>query len=376
MRAQHIRLFAYVAVYGIAVVASFGTAGCESSTSVPDRAPVSIFSPYPWPVAPPADLGFDTVRTDSALASVLANTHILSFLVVRHDTLALEYYRPGLSKHNDFDIRSATKSVVSLLVGIAIEDGIFDSLDTAVLDLLPEYRSSALDPRVNLLTVRHLLSMRAGFDYVDGGKNSDVVGASPDWIAAFLGLPLLSDPGSQFHYSSLQAHILSAILARASGKSTRDYAADRLFTPMQVTIRQWDVDPKKIHNGGTGLWLTARDMARIGQVVLRKGRIGGAQIVAVEWLDSLAVARNVQDGTWSPIGNVNYGYLWWLPRDRGSGVVLAAGYGGQFIFVDPSRDLIIVTTADPSIDGTAATDQENDILRIIVSHILPAVTGS
>ncbi len=236
---------------------------------------MSVLPPYPWPVGDPSGLGFDTLRTDSAVASVSAHPNILSFLVIRHDTLALEYYRPGLSKYNDFDLRSATKSIVSLLFGITMADGSVDRLDSAFLDLVPEYRSSSLDPRVNLLTMRHLLTMRAGFDYVDGGKNSNVVGASSDWIAAFLHLPLLSDPGTQFHYSSLQAHLVSATIARASGTSTRSYAAERLFAPMQVTVRNWDTDPNGIHNGGTGLWLTARDMARVGQLVLRKGEIGG-----------------------------------------------------------------------------------------------------
>jgi CubicO group peptidase (beta-lactamase class C family) len=116
-------------------------------------------------------------------------------------------------------------------------------------------------------------------------------------------------------------------------------------------------------------------MARIGQLVLRRGRAEDVQVIAADWIDSLAVPRNAQDGTWPPIGKVNYGFLWWLPRDLGGGMALAAGYGGQFIFVDPSRDLIIVTTAEPPFDGAIATEQENFILRNIIDFILPAVGG-
>jgi CubicO group peptidase (beta-lactamase class C family) len=121
--------------------------------------------------------------------------------------------------------------------------------------------------------------------------------------------------------------------------------------------------------------MTPRDMARIGQILLRRGRVDGRQIVSSGWLDSLAVRRNAQNMSWSALGGVNYGYLWWLPQEIGNGTVLAAGYGGQFVLVDPSRDLIIVTTAVPPIDGLAASEQENFILTTIVERVLPAVVA-
>ena len=151
--------------------------------------------------------------------------------------------------------------MVSLLVGISLAEGVLDSLDERYLDALPLYRSDKLDVRVNDLSIRHLLTMRAGFDYIDGGTNSDVLAGSADWIAAFLRIPSLSAPGEA--------------IAHRSATSTAAFAAEHLLEPLQVTARAWDIDPKGVSNGGTGLCMTPRDMARLGQVVLRRCHVGG-----------------------------------------------------------------------------------------------------
>ncbi len=296
-----------------------------------------------------------------------------AFLVVRRDTLVFEYYGPGRTRLREDDLRSATKSVVSLLVGCSLADGFLDSVEARWLDEVPAYRASDLDPRMSSITLRHLLTMRAGFDYQDGGRNADVVGRSDDWVAAMLRLPLLFDPGTAFAYASPQAHFLSVAIANRSGRSVLAYAAARLFEPLQITARAWDRDPKGYANGGTGLWLTPRDFARIGQLVMHHGRIDGRQIVPSEWIDSSRVPRNTADFSWTGVGAVNYGYLWWLPRDVGAEAMLAAGYGGQFMLVDPARELIVVSTAEPPFDALSASSQENALLDIIGKRILPAV---
>ena len=346
---------------------------CEPPAAAPGGPVAEVHPPYPWPEGLPDRLSIDGQALDTVRTTLQGLPWVHAFLIVRRDTLVFEYYGPGRSFLREDDLRSATKSVVSLLVGCALADGILDSLGARWLDEVPAYRASDLDPRMNDITVRHLLTMRAGFDYEDGGRNADVVGRSADWVSAVLRLPLIFDPGTAFAYASLQAHFLAVAIGVRQGHSGMTYAATRLFEPFKITARAWDRDPKGYINGGTGLWLTPRDIARIGQLVMHQGRVDGRQIVPSEWIDSSRVPRNSVDIRWAGLGAVNYGYLWWLPREVDAEAMLAAGYGGQFMLVDPARGLIVVSTAEPPFDALSASSQENALLDIIAKCILPAV---
>ncbi len=314
----------------------------------------------------------DPTRVDSALQEAATKPYLFSILVARHDSLVVEYYKPTLSFHNDYQIRSATKSVISVLIGIALDEGLIPGVDTPFLDIMPEYRREGQDPRKDSINLRHLLSMRAGIDFEDGGRNSDVVAASDDWISTWMGLPFLTFPGDSFAYSSLQSHLLSAVIAKTSGMPTADFARERLFAPLQITARYWDRDPQGLHIGGSGITLTARDMLRFGQMVLRNGTLDGVSVVSGAWVDSSFAPRNSRTGRWSGLTQVNYGYQWWMNTEPDRQIWFAAGYGGQFIIVDRSRDMVVVATAETNVDLNQSSVQMDAILELLVRSILPA----
>ena len=218
----------------IAAITALGGLRCQTTGPEDPERVEFVFPPYEWPIGSVSSAGLDSVLIDSALTEVKSRPYVLSFLLVRRDSLVVEYYRPGLSKFNDYDIRSATKSFVSALVGIAHEDGALPNLDQPFLDLFPEYRVTGQDSRKDSITLRHLLTMRGGFDYVDGGRNSDVVSQSSDWISAFFGLPLQFSPGERFAYSSPQTHLLSAAVSRSTGKTTAEFLQTRLFDHLKI----------------------------------------------------------------------------------------------------------------------------------------------
>ncbi len=279
---------------------------------------------------------------------------VSSMLVVRNGRLVYERYHDGWEASDLHRAYSVTKSVTSLLVGIALEDGILPGLDAPVLDLLPGYDSIGnWSPLKEDITLAHALAMRAGFEwdelstnYASGTNPTVALVTSQDWIQHVLSLPMAEDPGSAFTYNSGVSMLLGEMLALAAGTTAESFAETHLFEPMAITDWAWDAGPGGITNTGWGLWLRPRDMAAIGQLVLEGGTWEGTPIVLEQWLDESAIPRTqFTDGT-------GYGYQWWLGRgDAQERAVAAWGYGGQFIVVLPDLDMVMVTTAENYLGG-------------------------
>jgi CubicO group peptidase (beta-lactamase class C family) len=339
---------------------------CERNPVVPEPAP------YEWPVSTPASQGMRADRLDSALAQAQAARFVDGLLVIRNGAIVAEKYFNGYGASKAHDTKSVSKSFLSALAGIALARGIIDSLDEKVLPYFPEYDRPGMDPRKRLITVRHLLTMRMGID--DEVNNFDALYGSSNWIKGTLELPLLHDPGERMLYNTFQTHLLSAVLARASGMTTKKLAQSLLTDPMGVTIDYWQMSPEGYYWGGAGMHFTPREMAALGYMYLNGGRLGGVQIVPREWVDfSLRPSTNFKPNEWGSWKNYNYAWLWWLGQMNGRDMFLAYGYGGQFIACFPSLNLIIVTTAEGEVDYDTSTAQEWALFDIMTRHILPAL---
>jgi len=292
------------------------------------------------PVASPADVGLapDMLeQVDRLLVTEQAGTY--SLLVGRHGRLVFERYYHGYDQETRFDVRSVTKSVLSLLVGCAIDDGLLSLPDT-LGHLIPEHIPVSAPARVGTITVEHLLSMTAGFAWDDLDDYGRLV-ESDDWIATVLHTPLIAAPGATFTYNSGCSQILSAILLRHTGRHLADLAEARLFRPMGIVPGVWPADPQGLTIGAFGLRLRARDMLKLGMLVLRKGLWEGHQLVPDGYLRAATTRQS--DGGFPEGGQ--YGYHWWTMRLAGHHTIFAAGYGGQYICAIPDLDLVVVTTA-------------------------------
>jgi CubicO group peptidase (beta-lactamase class C family) len=290
--------------------------------------------------AAPADLGWSPTVFDSA-GHALVTDHPRTFclLVCHHDRLICERYYHGRGRETLFDVRSVTKGVLSLLVGIAIGDGHF-SLETTLRDLVPDLLPAGGSDRAGAIEVQHLLSMTAGFEW-DDLIDTYRLQASGDWVATVLHTPIVAATGDIFAYNSGCSQVLAAILTRKTGRSVADFASDRLFRPLHIVPGTWPKDPHGINIGGFGLHLQARDMVKLGMLVLRKGAWGSTHIVPPGYLQ-VAVTPKSEGGF--PEGTP-YGYHWWTTRVAGHETVFAAGYGGQYICCVPRLELVVVTTA-------------------------------
>lgn len=278
-------------------------------------------------------------------AGAFGETH--SLLIYQDGAYLTENYWGEFDKTDPHYQYSVTKSVASTLIGIAIEEGFIDGVAVKLLDFFPEYQNiQNLDERKQAITLGDLLAMRAGFQwdewtysYNDLRNDAVKLIRSDDLVQYMLDLPMADPPGSRFIYNSGVSILLSAILQSATGMDTETFAENYLFSPLGITSWEWERGKDNLINTGWGLHLIPRDMVKIGRLFLNNGQWDGQQLLSPQWVSEATSNK----------GN-NYGYQWWLNGNRGD--FSARGWGGQFIFVLPAYDMIIVTTAGNFDNGS------------------------
>jgi len=281
------------------------------------------------------------------------------------DTVITEQYFRGMRADRQVNIKSVSKSIMSALIGIALEEGYLQSVDQNVIEFLPSYFNGGSDPRKREITIGHLLSMSSGLEGTSFG-NYDAWILSSDWIRYALDRPLIADPGTRIEYSTGNTHLLSVILTEAAGMNTLAFSRRHLFEPLGIRMHAWVRDPSGYYMGGNNMHLSPREMLRFGQIYLHGGRDGDRQILPVDWVEqSLTPAIR-----WGYSGR-GYGFGWWFRRMRGHDVWYASGYGGQYIFVVPSLDLIVVTTC--SLE--AGRRRRPPVVSTLERMIIPAILG-
>ena len=262
-----------------------------------------------------------------------------SLLVSHKGTIVLERYYNGARAAQPANIKSASKSVISALVGLAIAKGHIKSVDQKIVDYFPEL---ATDPekRKRDITIDDLLTMRSGLESTSG-RNYGAWVQSPNWVRFVLRRPMIDEPGTRVEYSTGSSHLLSAIVTRATKTSTWAFAQAELAKPLGFTLAKWPMDPQGIYFGGNEMLMTPRQMVAFGELYLNDGRVGDRQVIPKAWVESAddAVGRS----RWG--SDREYGHGFWIRDFAGHRSFYAWGYGGQFIFVIPSKDLVVVTTS-------------------------------
>jgi len=337
------------------------SSGCIAQTRQND-AEVSLLD-LKWLSASPSLLGFDKVQLESAVSDIGRMNGIYSVIVVRNNFLILQqYFREGtrLKPHN---LKSATKSVLSALTGIAVDKG-YLRLDQPISDFLPQVKHLA-DPRKADITVRHLLTMTSGLEPTSYQAYNSWIMNGSDWVRIILNRPLVADPGTKHQYSTGDTHILSAVLTGATRMSTREFAERNLFNPLGITVKGWEIDPQGINQGGNNLSLIPLDMAMFGQLYLDNGSYRNRQIIPKWWVE--ASTRPNYLGEHEDYGY--YGYLWYS-RPRGADAFVAVGYGGQYVYVSPEYKCVIVITSTLESKGR---EWEKELFGHIQDGILASI---
>jgi CubicO group peptidase (beta-lactamase class C family) len=341
-----------------------------------------------WPVASPASVGLNRAVLDSIDAEITAGKYgyIDRMLVIRHGKVAFDksyvndyakaygdsanvtnalnahdvtgpfnyfntWWHPYYQRGDLHTLQSVTKTVASVVIGVAVTRGDFPSIDTPVLHFFDTTKVANIDDRKRRMTVRHLLTMTGGFDwnenlpYIDPKNTGSALEASPDWVSFTINRPMMREPGTKFNYSSGESVLLAHVFRQATGRDIEEYAAQYLFAPIGIEHWFWKRTPSGSVDTEGGLYLEAGDLARIWYLFTRNGMWNGTRIVSEDWVKT-SVTPAIATGT-GP-NAAKYGLKWWLyrdPLDSTKYVWSGSGFGGQSPMAFPELDLIVVFNA-------------------------------
>ena len=348
----------------------------SATRPVPALAPLLALALF---LAPPLSAGSDatdsvnlltdtpSLQAAAGLATLLDDAADLEPLravaIARHGNLIAERGYHGTGVDSPMNIKSASKVVVSALVGIAVDRGLLAGTDQPVAPLLADDLPDDPDPRLAKVTIGHLLSMQAGLERTSGPNYGRWVSSS-HWVRAALARPFVNEPGGRMLYSTGSTHLLSAILTRVSGRSTLALARDWLEPQAHFQISAWDRDPQGVYLGGNNMAMSTRSLLAFGELY-RNGGLAedGQRLLPEAWIQASWQAR-----ARSRFTGDDYGYGWFLREIGDQPVRYAWGYGGQMLYIVPGLDLTVAITSD---DGTASarTGHRADLHELLAAII-------
>jgi CubicO group peptidase (beta-lactamase class C family) len=300
---------------------------------------------------------FDTIQE--------RNYDIHSVTVIRNGYLVADATIYPFNQGSKHIIHSATKSIISALIGIAIDQGHIESVKQPVLSFFPGRAAANLDANKEAMTLEHLLMMASGLEcrdsYLYRWRGISQMRQTDDWVQFILDLPMAEPPGTRFEYCNGASFLLSAIIQETTGMSASAFAEAHLFGPLGISDVDWPSNPQGITIGWGELRMLPHDMAKIGYLYSKEGRWDGEQVIPAAWVAASTrnhISATLQDG---------YGYQWWIAD---GGTYMALGYAGQFIFVVPEQDLVVVFTSNLN---------EDDFYRpqiLLDTLIIPAAKSS
>lgn len=289
---------------------------------------------------------------------------INGILVSQHGELVAEQYFGSMHANRGHNIKSVSKSVLSILVGIAIDNGYLEGVHQPIGEFFPEYFTSNPDSVKASITIEDLLTMRSGLASTSRANYGRWVSSS-NWIRYALDRPLQGTPGVDRIYSTGNTHLLAVILHRATGMNTLQFANRYLFSPMNIRVTGWDRDPQGYYLGGNNMAMRPRDLVKIGRLMMEVGVYNGEQLVSKDW-----IITSVQPVTGRISGIEDYGYLWFSRSAGGYHMVYAFGNGGQYLMILPELDAVIaVTTRNDTSESTRM--YRRDLFHTIDSEIIP-----
>jgi CubicO group peptidase (beta-lactamase class C family) len=293
--------------------------------------------------------GLDTSLISKMIKWIIDGTYanVHSILIVKDGKLVLEEYFYEYDANKFHELRSASKTFISALVGIAVAQGFINSLDDQVTSYFPAYQIQNLNAQKRAITIRNMLTQQSGLACNDHDPNSlgneTKIYPTEDWIKTVLNLPMDGNPGEKAQYCSGNSLVLGKIIERSSKQTLHDFAEKYLFSSLGTTDFKWDFVPDQNHQDDFGqLYLRPRDMAKLGLVYLNGGKWKGKQIIPKEYVSQSLTKHSVVD-------DIDYGYLWWCESLTASGIkyegMAAKGNGGQRIFLWPEQNMVAVITA-------------------------------
>ena len=346
------------------------SAGCSTPAETVTPESGEYWPTEGWRTSTPEEQDMDSEKLEQMMVYLDGNNlDIHSVVIVRNGYIVWEEYPGFLYDRGMIHIvNSVTKSFVSALIGIAIKEGYIEGKDQKMVDLFPDRTIQNLDERKESITLEHMLTMKSGmewdewkYEYSDPRNHYVKAISSEDPFQYVLDTPMATDPGLVWNYNGGTSHLMSFLVTEATGQDTHDYAKEKLFKPLGITQSDWNRDSHGICNGGGGLYLDPRDMAKFGYLYLHDGEWDGEQIIPADF-----VADSVKTHSRFSLSS-GYGYQsWWTYPQQG--VYRAAGLDGQRIYVSPDLELIVVVTAYIP----ERNDPEKFLRNMMFQYVIPS----
>lgn len=315
-----------------------------------------------------AQPSLDTETNENDLEQIFAEAESInslrSLIIQQNGEVISERYFKGRTPNRAFNIKSASKSIIGLLTGIAIEEGFIPSIDEPISTYFPDYFEENPDPKKESITVRNLLSMQAGLR----STSSRYYGAwvmSDNWVEYALDQDFITDIDGRMVYSTGTSHLLSVIITKATGMSTKAFAEQYLFDPMGIEVGGWDRDPQGYYMGGNNMALKPTDLLKIGQMLIDDGIWDGEQIITKDW-----IVDSFKTYTFSNYNPYGYGYQWWNKETAGYTTFFAWGHGGQYIMMVPELDAVVVMTSSVT-NASRRRTYKRPVFVLLEDHIIP-----
>ncbi len=309
--------------------------------------------------------GLDPELRQQAIAEAESLSRLHTLVVARHGELEIAHHQGGPGLDQPANIKSVSKTVLSALVGAAIDRGVLTGSDQPLTELLNNRVPPDADPRVHDITIGHLLSMQAGLERTSGANYAQWV-ASRDWVENALARPFVDEPGGRMLYSTGSSHLVSAALTDAAGRSTLELAQEWLGTPLNINIPPWTTDPQGIYLGGNEMRLSPLALVQFGELFRNGGVVNGEQVLSSEWIET----------SWTPRSNSAftrhaYGYGWFMTEMGRYTVYYGRGFGGQMLYVIPDLEMTVVITSDPNPPSPGGM-YFRQLNRLVEQTLIPA----
>lgn len=325
-----------------------------------------------WKTSTPEEQGMDSGKIYEMFKYINDNKiNINDLLIVKNGYMITEGYFYPYKKEYRHILNSCTKSITSALVGLAIEDKFIKDVDQKVLDVFSGMSIQNVDERKKNITIRNLLTMTSGLDWNEEGSysgssdsNTQMWG-SKDQLKYVLDKAVKNDPGKNFYYNTGTSLVLSAIVQKTSGKTSLEYAKEKIFKPLGISDVSWKVSNQGIYSGGGGMFMKPEDMAKYGYLYLKKGKWDDKQIIPQKWVEEST--KKQLDTPNGLAGRYGYGYQWWQNKFGGYS---ARGAQGQYIFVLPEYNMVVVFTSGLKNTQFYAPEE------LVESYIIPAIKSS
>lgn len=354
-----------LAVLSLVLLLASGCGGDDATG--PGETTGAVDLAQPWGFSTPSEAGIDPIGLAEAVGAATDLGFVRALLVARNGRLVEEAYFDNTTQSTVLDVHSVTKTATALLVGMAVDDGALD-VDDFMVDWLPP---DDVRPEHQAIRVHHLLTMTSGIAWSDA-EDFRAWLSSGRPVGYVLDKPVVAPPGEEFIYATGGSHLLSAIVAEATGGDALAFAQERLLEPLGITDGYWlSVEGQPM--GGAGLGLRARDMVRLGQLVVQGGRSGDQTLVSEAWIDEAFAQRVSLSDDQGFLDRTGYGYQVWTdegtPRSR-----IMVGFGGQIVWMVPELDLVVAVASRWSLSDIEESGAQTDaVIRLIHDVLLPAV---